>query len=667
MKPIQVLLLVIVAVVATALVYLFSREEPSGQAAGAPAARTEAPATPREAPPQIEKPAEAPAEPERTSAAVTTDKEDDDEPETKLPIANTVVGRVVNTEDVGIANARVQLSRDALMGESIALVFFANREQTGLILETTTDAQGRYKFVGVEPARDYFVMATHPDYAQVQEESLNVVRQGECRAPELVMREGSKLRGYVANVEGDALANAELYLDSAYNMGMELQSPDRLVAKTDNNGFYEFKNIAAGPRVLTCWSDGYARESIQTKMFTGDASDVHEQNFRLNIGNFIAGRVFGPQGEGIANAKVIAMNYGANTQSRGEALTDQDGAFQVDGLGVGAYIVTVQALGYRPQSHTRVQVGDLNVQIPMLKQAELSGRVVDASSGKPITKFKARLLQVAVGVPNQGNQLQYEVTHNNADPSSNGDGTFTLLGVNPGTYAIKVTASGYASRVSDSFQVVEGVTTAPITIQLTKGGSIKGRLIDPATGNGVVGAQISSFDGDAPGDQFDPFFENLTATRATERKIRTNDDGAFELKMLTAGRYRLKIDHPDFATEWVEGLNVTEEQTTDAGTLSLKSGGTLTGKVLEASGKPCARGWVRMYQVETGQMYQARTDAEGRYSIAHVRPGSYRVSATRASGAGVDAFDSLAEQQQTEFTIDLRDGQTAQRDLQLGN
>lgn len=667
MKISQVLTLVVVAIVATVMVYLFMREEPTPESAGAPAIRTEAPAAPRKTPTEMEKPADAPVTPERSSAAVASDKEDVDEPDSALPIANTVVGMVIDSNNKGIPNARVQLSKDALMGESIALVFFANRETTGKILETTTDAQGRYKFVGVDPGRDYFIMASHTEYAQVQEEGLNVVRQGECRAPDLLMREGSKLRGYVTNVDGDVLSNAELLLDSAYQMSADLATPDRLTTKTDANGFYEFRNIAAGPRVLTCTSDGYARETVQTKVFSGEASDIEEKNFRLNIGSFIAGRVFGPQGEGIVGAKVIAMNYGANTQSRNEAFTDDDGKFQVDGLGVGAYILMVQATGYRPQNHTRVQVGDLNVDIPMLKQAELTGRVVEAATGKPVTKFKARLLQVAVGVPNQGNQMQYEVTHNNADPSDPKTGAFTLLGVNPGTYAIKVTASGYASRISDSFQVVDGVATPPITIQVTKGGTIKGRIVDRASGNGVVGAQIASYDGDTPAGQFDPFFENMTATRATERKARSGDDGMFELKMLTAGRYRLKIDHPDFATEWIENMVVTEGQTTDTGALSLKSGGTLSGKVIEASGKPCTRGWVRMYQVETAEMYQTRTDAEGRYTIAHIRPGNYRVSATRASGAGVDAFDSLAEQQQSEFTVQIGEGQTLQRDLQLGN
>jgi hypothetical protein len=665
MKPIHVLILVLVAAAATALVYMFSREAPTGESAGAPT-RIEAPAQPRGDAASVEKPAELPPEPERASTTVASEK-DDDEPEAQLPVANTVVGVVLNQQDAGIPNARVQLSRDALMGEAIAMVWFANREQTGQILETVTDANGRYKFIGVEPGRDYYVMATHPDYAQVQEEGMNVGRQGEFRSPDLVLREGSKLRGYVTNVEGDALANAELHLDSAYSMGVELQSPDRLSVTTDANGFYEFKNIAAGPRVLTCWSDGYARETHHQKMFTGEASDVQEQNFRLNIGNFLAGRVFGPQGEGVAKAKVIAMNYGASTQSRGEGLTDDDGNFQVDGLGLGSYILMVQAVGYRPQSHTRVQVGDLNVQIPMLKQAELTGRVLEAGTDKPVTKFKARLLMVAVGIPNQGNQLQFEATHNSAEANPSADGSFTLLGVNPGTYAVKVIANGYATRTTDTFQVVEGLATPPLTIYVTKGGSIKGRIVDASTGRGVVGAQVASFDGDVPAGQFDPFFENLGATRATERKARSGDDGQFELKMLTAGRYRLKIEHPDFTGEWVENVVVTEGQAAEAGSVSLKPGGTMSGKVIEASGKPCTRGWVRMFQIETGEMYQARTDGEGRYSIPHVRPGSYRVSATRASGAGVDAFDSIAEQQQSEVTIEIGDGQTVQRDLQLAN
>lgn len=667
MKPIQVLLLVVVAVIATVLVFFFLRgEQPAPDVAVAPAPRATAPVAPATTP-EVEKPAEQPVQPDRTTAAVASDKDDDVDSDAALPVANTLVGAVLNAEEVGVPGAKVLLSKDPLMGDSIAMAFFANRPTTGVVLETVTDAKGGYKFTGVDPARDYYLMAVHPDYAQTQEEGVNVGRLGEYRAPDLIVRAGSKLRGYVANTEGDALANAQVHLDSAYSMGIELKTPDRLTTTTDANGFFEFRNISAGPRQITAEADGYARESFTTPAFLGDSADIHEQNFRLQIGSPIGGRVYGPQNEGIAGARVIAMNYGATTQSRGEAITDKDGAFLVDGLQEGQYIVMVQAVGYRPQSHTRVQVRDLNVQIPMVKQAELTGRVVEAGTDKPVTKFKARLLLAPVGVPDQGNQTQYEATHIEADAGPEKDGSFSLPGVNPGMYVIKVTAAGYASRTTEPFQVVDANNPPAITIQLTKGGSIKGRLVDAATGSPVVGAQISSHDGNTPAGQFDPFFEHLGASRATERKVRSNDDGAFDMKSLAPGRYRLKIEHPDFTYTWVEDLNVAESNATDAGSISLKVGGALSGKVIEGSGKPAVRGWVRLYNPETNDQYQARTDAEGRYSVLHVRPGTYRISATRAAGAGVDAFDSIAEQQQSEVTLQIADGQTVQRDLQLGN
>ena len=77
---------------------------------------------------------------------------------------------------------------------------------------------------------------------------------------------------------------------------------------------------------------------------------------------------------------------------------------------------------------------------------------------------------------------------------------------------------------------------------------------------------------------------------------------------------------------------------------------------------------MRLYSPDPELIYQARTDPEGRYSLEHIRPGTYQISASRASPAGGgDAFEAILDQQHSEVSINVVDGTTITRDLNLGS
>jgi hypothetical protein len=191
-------------------------------------------------------------------------------------------------------------------------------------------------------------------------------------------------------------------LDSAYMMSFNMKSPDRLTTQSDAMGHFEFKNVSPGPRIISCSAEGFERQIDHSLNFTGEANEKRVKDFRLGLGYPIAGRVFGPQSEGVKGANVIALNYGSNVSSRGESLTDDDGNFQIDGLAQGSYILMIEAKGYRAARQNRVQVGDLNLQIEMLKQNTLTGRVFELANNKPIESFTVQLLHVNTAIPIQG-------------------------------------------------------------------------------------------------------------------------------------------------------------------------------------------------------------------------------------------------------------------------
>src|SRR5688572_19665426 len=117
MKPKHVLILVVLALLATAAAVFLTRDDTARKqptASPTEAARPDDPST--AAAPDIEAARSAPTS-EKTpteTAAPTSD-------ESGEPSTNRIAGRVVNHEDKPVAGATVKLSQDALMGESLAM------------------------------------------------------------------------------------------------------------------------------------------------------------------------------------------------------------------------------------------------------------------------------------------------------------------------------------------------------------------------------------------------------------------------------------------------------------------------------------------------------------------------------------------------------------------
>jgi hypothetical protein len=109
-------------------------------------------------------------------------------------------------------------------------------------------------------------------------------------------------------------------------------------------------------------------------------------------------------------------------------------------------------------------------------------------------------------------------------------------------------------------------------------------------------------------------------------------DGSFELPALAPGTHDLAIRGPDFAETYVRGVEVVSGQVKDVGTVKVKRGRNVTGRVLSTDGKPVAGASVVLGKQLFGdgkslassamsgfeeQMGVRRTtsDADGRYAL----------------------------------------------------
>ena len=660
MRPLVVLLLVLAAGLAL-LLSLWQSGPSTTSPIDAPA-----PSAPIAAPTQPSQPVQLqpPSEPVRmvTEDGAAGDGGMSDAALFERPGNNSLYGLVTNESHQPLPGAKVELSRDPRMGEEVAVMWITDRRPAGPPIVTTTDAKGQYRFTNVVPRSNYYLIASHPDLMPVQEQMVGVGDSGDFQGPNIVLTTGSSVQGTVTDSGGNVVPDAELWLDSAFYSG-EGESPDRLITKSNALGQFEFKNVYPVTKQLTCMAEGYGAQTKSPVNVLGSPGEKVTVDFQLAVGQPIAGKVLGSDGMGIKGAQIIAYNTGNNISFRGQCESLEDGSFTLLNLHPGSYILTCTAKGYRQQKHTRVAVGSMAVVIDMLAQACVSGRVIEAASGKPVDTFTVSVRRVAPK-QQQGFNLASEETGIKESFMGSADGSFTLCGLDPGTYALMASSNNSAPTLSDSFSIVAEQRSVSVEVRLSSGGTIKGRIVGP-TGAGIGGAVVTTHDDTFDEDTSDPMFADLMPTNITSRRVVSNGEGYFELRALTPEKYQIRIAHPKFAQGKKRDIQVVEGQSTDVGSIPLQVGGTVKGTVFGQGGVPLQRGFVHLEAEMSDLVYDTRTDAEGRYSFFHVRPGNYTLSATGKSTSSSNAFETITDVRSSQVQITVTESGETPRDLSL--
>ncbi|MFO0723761.1 MAG: carboxypeptidase regulatory-like domain-containing protein [Myxococcota bacterium] len=155
-------------------------------------------------------------------------------------------------------------------------------------------------------------------------------------------------------------------------------------------------------------------------------------------------------------------------------------------------------------------------------KTKITGRVFDANTNEPIAGASIRVAARS-GSPHLGPQKG----DGSATFRSGADGSFSLLGVPPGTFELRVSAQGYAARVTGfkKFSAIED--DSGFEIGLVRAAPIVGRVTD-AEGKPVAGAAVHSND---------PL---MTASATTDEDGRYLIEGAPNLPLA------LCVEHPSY-------------------------------------------------------------------------------------------------------------------------
>ncbi len=431
--------------------------------------------------------------------------------------------------------------------------------------------------------------------------------------------------------------------------------------QTRDDGSYEFFDIPAGSYVVGVaggdtnfineFFDDVSELEFANPVNVADGATTSGINFVLKLGGSISGLVVDANNRPVVDMFVGAEDFNGN-RFVGGAVTDATGRYRISGLPVGTYRINVEVFGtnfigeyfdnvrnFDRASPVNVSAGveTGGINFTLETGGSISGVVLD-SANLPIVDIEV--------VADHFTDGQFAGAARTDEA-----GRYRIAGLAQGRYKARVEVSG-TSFVAEYFDnttnfdlaspiaVQQGANTPGINFTLEIGGSISGVVLD-VNGNPVPDIFVAA-------ENFD--------TNQFVNGAGTDQNGRYTIFGLPPGSYRIHVD--TFGTPFINQyfnnvqdfdlatrVNVTPGANTPNINFSLASGGSISGVVLDSANNPIAGINVTASNFDTHDFINgSQTDESGRYRIAGLPAGGYRVNVeTSGTNFASEFFDNVSD------------------------
>ena len=554
-------------------------------------------------------------------------------------------GRILDEDGRPIAGAKVQVRLAPENGAKPA----KGDGRAGYNIELTaeTDPEGRWRIDSVpdHPLAELSLLVSHPDYGS--DGSWQGIQKAAGLTTAMLLRETATLtlkravivRGRVTGPDGGPVRD-----------GLVIHGDDPYFAATtcdfpiDVDGQYRLPALPPGPTTLTVIVPGWAPQSRRVDL----RADLPPQDFRLEPGKPIRLRMVDPAGRPIAHAEVQVTGWEGRKalhnydhpkvhSTKIPRNADANGVWEWPWGPVSPVSLNVGWIGC---AYVPLEVGGGGEPRTVVLKPEhrVSGRVTDATTGRPITAFKVIPVDV----------FRKDWLHAERDNGKEcKDGRLDFLAWRTDVaLRLRVEAAGYRTQDGPEFRVGDDDARTQ-DFRLMPGRPLAGTVLGP--------------------DGRPAKAEVLLATPTQEARV-SADQGNQKSTPDAAGHFAFPDPGAPYAViargddgyafaQFPAGQN-------DAGTLHLRSWASVRGQFRDG-GRPVQGATILLEPIRIGGLsrprvdatLQAETDADGRFVFPKVPP--IPVSVRASLGTWVEE----GYRSGPSVPLDLRPGQRAVLDL----
>lgn len=484
-------------------------------------------------------------------------------------------------------------------------------EHGGVALSVTSDAGGAFLLEPREPGLYTLVLVTakgfHPFAPEWGYSPLTLVaREGEIvRGLTVTLTPEVTYQGLVRGPSGDPVGGAEVrVIDAPSGAG----AGQRFVADAKGAFTFSAPEDALLEATHPDHAPGRARVDARVQASGKLTLRLRARGSAGEEGQSIAGTVIDASGQPEIGAAVSASFRSdlpaaeGDLHPGGHAITDDRGAFRLDGLDAGRYTVTATTEDGAIARAEGVAAGTQDLALRLAAGGSIRGAVRDRASGAPASAFS-----VVAALQRGPVEREIIATSSFFDAS----GSYEIAGLLPGTYAVTAAALGHAPSATVVVTVPAG-GEATADLALGRGGRLVGAVLEEGTQKPLEGARVSVEGSLGSGAGAVPLLSDATTDAA----------GRFTLEGLAEGPRSVAVTAADHHGRILSGLSVPEGGELGPVTIALSP--------VEPGEEP------RMELVGIGAVLSARDDA---LLIGQVMAGGGAAQAGLGPGDAVVSID----------------------------
>jgi hypothetical protein len=368
-------------------------------------------------------------------------------------------------------------------------------------------------------------------------------------------------------------------------------------AITNASGEYSFEAVSPGIYTITAAYPEY-KNSVLENIAVSIGNELTNINLpQMSKTSYsISGKVIL---EGIASGfegSIVLLRDSSSLKSVANTTTGTDGMFTIPDVEPGDYVLTVSHDGYLTSDGLVVNVGtvaSVSVENIVLKNAKgsVSGTVT----------LESALDNAGINILLQSEDKNVTKTYSTVTDST---GHYALSGIEPGSWRVQATKSGFNNGYTDPFEISAGATAGPNTIEL----SISLRSII-----GTVTLQGKT--------DYSGIRVTATKTTATTEIYSglSNKEGTFALSGMTPGEYILSYSYEGYRSQTSSSVKLTEDSSITLDSIELTKA---TGKISGIANLEGCSDHSGILVSLVGTDYTYTTESDGSYEFT-VPSGNY--------------------------------------------